>query len=274
MGYGGVLDTFATQLIGSLPQYMTKVMIVAFGVLFLLLAFAAPLHKRYHFTKKHFYTTITAIIFSVTVALIVGNIVLITNSSQNGLSRRYGSIYVSACGQSVEILPQNRYSASAGNGTYTINTDGTMQYLGYMQPGTYDASLGSFFNGIGGALSANVVTLPLGAKQQREIDSSLQLSQFVKSNILGESYLELRSGEACTLAPSMVNIYVYSYTASSDSYERAKLTQHPENYVLSDQTFAHRDCVVVFFGEPREAGGIDCQGYPGVNTSASKEVSL
>ena len=253
---------FALVMNSSLPHYAVRIMLGGAICVIAILVFSAPLHKRYHFTKKSFFGLISTLILSVTLALVATHVALISQSQNGTISRQIGQLSVVACGQEIEISPSSRFSSSAGSGSYSISSNGTMQYLGYERDVAQDGTLGSFFQSAGASISSNVVTLPYGSATRQKLTNDTTLGQFSRINPLGENYLELRSGESCSIAPSMVSIYVHHYDVATKKYETKHLIQHPEQYVLSDMPSDQRDCIVVVFDDPKNGASSTCKGYP------------
>jgi hypothetical protein len=269
-------NVFALMTTSSLPNYMVRIMLGGIAGIVAVLLFAAPLHKRYHYTKKTFFSMICVIVISVTAAMIFTQSALISKSENGAINRRTGQMALFACDQQISIRPNSLLSSTAGNGSYSVTSDGYISFLGYETEPTVDATLGSFFQAIGGSISSNVATIPLNRGSRALLTNSSSLDQFSKTNILGETYLELRSGESCSVTPSMLSIYVYSYNPQSRKYEIRKIIQHPELYVLNDRTYDKRDCIVLVFGDPRENLKSTCNGYPNTAmiTPIIKELSL
>lgn len=263
---------FALVINSSLPRYAIRIMLGGAICVIAILVLSAPLHKRYHFTKKSFFGLVSTLILSVTIALVATHIALISQSQNGTITRRIGQLSVVACGQEIEISPNSRFSGSAGSGSYSIASDGMMQYLGYERDVAQDGTLGSFFQSAGGSISSNVVTLPYVSATT----NSAEVSQFSRVNPLGESYLELRSGESCSITPSMVSIYVHHYDVGTKKYETKHIIQHPEQYIISDVRENQRDCVIVVFNDPKDRSSSTCQGYPSAEllSPGVKDVTL
>jgi hypothetical protein len=271
-----VTTFFGLVTASSLPNYAVRIMLGGIVAILAVLLFAAPLHKRFHYTKKTFFGMICTIVISVTAAMIFTHAALISQSSNGSLNRRTGQLAVFACGQEIAIRPHSAFSSTAGTGSYSVAPSGDMEYLGYATDTKTDATLGSFFKAIGGSISSNIATIPFGPSAKALLTNVTTLDQFSKTNNDQESYLELRSGEACTSSPSMLSIYVFTYDAETKSYVQQKIIQHPELYVLNDRKYDQRDCVVIVFGDPKEGRNLTCHGRPATTNinPAVKELTL
>lgn len=271
-----LVTTFALITGSALPHYAVRIMLGGIVAIIGILLFATPLHQRYRYTKKTFFGMISTIVITVTIALVATHIALISKSANGTITRRYGQMSIFACGQQVEIAPTSVLSATSGDGSYSFSSDGTLQYLGYQTNQDTDAALGSFYQAVGGSISSNVVTIPYDARTKHQLANHQQIDQFTKTNAAGEVYLELRSGEACSVIPDMVSIYVYRYNSGSKKYEKQRIIQHPEAYMFSSRPFATRDCVVVVYGNPKDATTLTCNGYPELHALSPivQELSL
>jgi hypothetical protein len=231
-----------------------------------LLVFAASFHHRYHFTKKAFFTVITCIILATTTALVVINLQLISSSEDSSITRMEGRMSVFACGQEIDILPSSSvFNQSSGDSRHRIYPDGRLEFLGYRTEPETDGSIGSFFKAIGGSISANAVALPYNDATAESIVNNATLARFVKTNPIGEKYLELRSGESCETTPSMVTVFIYEYSPSTHSFAQQRIIQTPEQYILTDKPFGEPDCVVVIYGQPDTKTNLTCTGYPDIS---------
>lgn len=247
----------------DLSQYSVRVLLGSILAIFGLLVFASQIHHRYHFTKKAFYGAITFVVLASTTALTVINIRLITNSDDGAITRLSGKMSVLACGTEIPILPSNTlFNQSSGDSRHRVFPNGKLEFLGYRTAPESDGTLGAFFRSIGGSISANVIALPFNESTNEEVSSSAALTRFVKTNPLGEKYLELRSGEPCDDTPSMVNVFVYEYSSTLHSFAQSRIVTTPEQYTFTDQHFSEPDCIVIVFGSPSSSTELTCRGYP------------
>jgi hypothetical protein len=264
---------FAQSLSDNLSQYSVRVLAGGLLALFLILALASGLHRKYHFTKKAFYTVVASIVLATTVALLMINLKLITSSEDGAINRMQGKMIIFACGQEVSVVPTSTvFSQSSGDSRHRIFPNGDIEFLGYRTSPETDGSLGSFFRAMGGSITSSVVALPYNDATAKSIVNQTALSRFVKTNPAGEKYLELRSGESCDETPSMVNIFLYEYSPSSHSYRLGRLVQTPESYIISDKQFGEPDCIVISYGQPNTTTDLTCHGYPDAQKIVTDQI--
>lgn len=256
----------ALALSEVLSQYSVRILLGGIVAVFGLLIFASHVHHRFHFTKKAFYSSIAFVVLACTSALMIINIQLITNSEDGAITRLSGNMSVFACGLEIPIQPNNSFlNQSSGDSRHKVFSNGKIEFLGYRTEPETDGTLGAFFRSIGGSVSANIVALPFGESISDDIANNVALAKFVKTNPLGEKYLELRSGESCNDTPSMVNVFVYEHSPTLQSFKQTRITTSPEKYLLTDKRFSEPDCIVIVFGNPSQQTDLTCRGYPASN---------
>jgi len=267
---------FALITNSSFPQYAVRIMLGGIICVTAVLLLAAPLHKRYHFTKKTFFGTIATIIISVTFALLATHFALISQSQNGTISKRTAQLSIVACGQEIRIAPSTFFSSGAGSGSYSLRSNGMVQYLGYEQNPSEDGTLGSFFRSAGGSISSNVVTMPSSMNDNQKLTNGAVLNQFYRTNPQGETYIEMRSGESCSVTPSMITIFVYRYDPTTKKYETLRIIQNPERYSISNASLSEHDCIIVMFDDPKKNTLATCSGYPKreLISPIAREVSL
>lgn len=253
----------AQTLSDDLSQYSVRVLLGGIVAVLIVLVFASGIHHRYHFTKKAFYTLLSCIILATTTALLVINLKLITSSEDGAISRLDGKMSIFACGQEISVIPNSTlFSQSSGDSRHRVFPNGDIEFMGYRTAYETDGSLGAFFRAIGGSISANVVALPYNDATEQNIANNSALSKFVKTNPMGEKYLELRSGESCGETPSMTNVFIYEHNSTLHDFTQRRIVQTPEQYTLSNKPFSEPDCIVVIFGKPVDKTDLTCRGYP------------
>lgn len=260
-----MVETFATffgqTLSASVAEYSVRILIGAILTGGIVLLTASVTHHRYHFTKKTFYTLLSGITVATTAALVIVHVMAMTSSDQSSIEKRQARFVISVCEQQFPILSNDFLSSASGTARQKIFEDGRFEYLGYVTDPARDVSLGSFFQAFGGSINASLITLPYPESVESRLANSAGLAQFIKTNPLGERYLEIQSGSACDIFPSMVSVFVYKYSEATNSYTKTRLTQ-PESYIVSTQPVKTMDCVVVIYGHPAEDTNLRCGDYP------------
>lgn len=249
-----------------LSEFSVRVLLGGIASITLLLLFASTIHHRYRFTKKAFFTVLSGVILSVTVALLVTNLRLLQLSADGSLVRKTAKIQIIACEQQVRIVPEGGIlNQSTGDASHQVFEDGTLQYIGYRTNERLDGSLGGFLQAMGGSITANSIALPLSSAMEDSISGNILLQKFVRTNPVGGKYLELRSGETCESTPSMVSVFAYEYSPTTHTYTQKRILRTPEEYQFGDNQFGEPECIVVIFGEPMERTTQSCNGYPDAN---------
>jgi uncharacterized membrane protein len=255
----------ASAMTNDISSYSVRILLGAIVLIALVLVFASYLHHRYHFTKKAFFTIIATISVGTMTALLVSHALLISSTQNATVERRSARMVINVCDQQVPISSDQPLLASVGNGRQRVTENGRLEYLGYTIDPIEDVSIGSFFTAMGAGINANMMTIPYPREVEQSLADSVTLAQFIRSNPLGEQYLELQSGNSCTVYPSMISVYVYRYDEATSMFTQQRLVQ-PETYVISDQPEDRTDCIVVTFGNPSERTDLRCGDYPALGT--------
>lgn len=267
---------FGQTLATTASEYTVRILIGSILAIALVLLFASPLHHRYHFTKKGFFGILTAITLTTTIAFVLIHSLAMSGSEAGSVERRQARIALSVCDQQIPILSEDLLSSSAGSARQKIFDDGTLEYLGYVTDPVKDVSLGAFFQAFGGGISSSVMTLPYSEKLESRLTDSTTLAQFIRTNPLGQRYLELQSGSACSIYPSMISVFTYQYSPEKNMFIQTRLTQ-PEYFVLSKEPKDTMDCIVVIFGDPSSTTNLRCGDYPDadrIEKGTQEEVAL
>ena len=258
---------FATTLTETSANYSVRILVGSVLVLFGVLFIASLVHHRYHYTKKAFFGVLGSIVVAATAGLLVVNIQLLASSENGGIERRSSYIAFNFCDQQLHILPNQILSTAAGNGRQIIYTDGRMEYFGNVTNPSGEQALGPMIRAVGGSLSSNILTFPYPKEVEDTLSNTTTLAQFIRTNPLGERYLELQSGASCDTIPSMVSVYVYRFDEEEDKFVLKRLVQ-PETYIPSSQK--NKDCIVVYFGKPSQSTLLRCGDYPAITEITQK----
>jgi hypothetical protein len=259
--------TFATTLAETSANYAVRILVGSVIVLFGVLFVASIIHHRYHYTKKAFFGVLGSIIVAATAGLLVVNIQLLASSENGGIERRSSYITFNVCDQQLHVLPNQILSSAAGNGRQRIYTDGRMEYVGNVTNPSGELALGPMIRAVGGTINSNVLTFPYPKELENEVSNSTTLAQFIRTNPVGERYLELQSGASCETVPSMVSVFVYRFDDEENMFVLKKLVQ-PETYIPSSNK--NKDCIVVVFGKPTQTTLLRCGDYPSLGDITQK----
>jgi len=267
-----IASNFGQTLSTTVSEYSVRILVGAIIVSGLIIFLASTLQHRYHFTKKAFFTLISGIVIATTAAFGLIHLTAMNESESGSIERREARFVISVCEQQIPILSSDLFSSATGSARQKVFDEGRFEYLGYVTDPERDVSLGSFFQAFGGSINASVMTLPYPKGVESRLANSATLAQFIKTNPIGERYLELKSGSSCDIFPSMISAYTYRYDAPKNAYEQARLTQ-PENFVISSKDRETMDCIVVIYGEPSESTNLRCGEYPDADRITTKPSS-
>ena len=258
---------FATTLAETSANYSVRILVGSVLVLFGVLCIASLVHNRFHYTKKAFFGALGSIIVAATAGLLVVNIQLLASSENGGIERRSAYITFNVCDQQLHVLPNQILSTASGNGRQQIYTNGRMEYFGNVTSPSEEMALGPMIRAAGGTLNSSVFTFPYPKELENDVSNSTTLAQFIRTNPLGERYLELQSGASCETIPSMVSVFVYRFDDEENKFVLKRLTQ-PETYIPSSNK--NKDCVVVMFGKPSQTTLLRCGDYPAISDITQK----
>lgn len=251
----------ALAINGNTANYSLRVFYGGIVALFLSILLASLLHKRFHFTKKSFFTSISVIVFFSTASLLLAHIGILTGQDTK-YAERYGRVAVVVCGQNIKFGQSSAFESSAGSTTNMIFADGRVVFRGYTDHVASNASVGEFFKSIGGSISSNIASIPYPASVSRLVPAGSIPESFTHTNPLGEKYLELKNGTQCDITQSKITTVVYSQSGNTGKFDKQIIQQKPEAYQMSKSPVGHEDCVVVVFGERGENPAYTCSGYP------------
>lgn len=261
------------SLSSSLSQYSVRVYLGGVVCILFILLIASGLHHRFKFTKRAFFGVISGIVLSVTATLLLINLQLINRSAEGGLTKKTGKMSIFVCGQELSIRPDSSlFTGSTGDSRHKVYPNGTLEYLGYSTEPSTDGSLGSFFRATGGSISSNVLAIPYNDQTASTAVNQATLTKFVKTNPIGEKYLELRSGEPCETTPSKVSVFVYEFNPNSKLFSKQRILEFPEQYILSTRPTDEQDCLVIVYGDPMTDTELTCQGYPDISKVSTMKL--
>lgn len=250
----------ATITNASATQLSIRVLLSAIAATAIVLVFSSYLHRRYHFTKKGFFTLLSGIAISSMLGLLMVIAALAMATPSKSLTRREARLAISVCDQQLMIQPTLAFAESSGSSTQKMYPDGRVEFVGFAKDAK-QFTLASILEANGGSLSASHITLPYPPQLEESLSKATDLAQFVRTTPTGLRYIEMQTGSACELFPSMVRAFVYRYERSIDKFVLYQLTQ-PEMYALPESTGRQADCIVLVYGDPKASLTQRCGDYP------------
>lgn len=255
MDFGWSLTAFSTT-----NTTTSRTLLGGIAALLVVFLIAVPLHSRFHFTKKHFYSSIVLIVTGVSFLLALP---FIQGWQQAGSGQKHIEAYLDiyVCDQKLPIGAASPLYNATGDTKHKVFSDGRAVFSGFVDD-ERDKTLGSFFRAMGGSLSNATLAIPYSSLEDLSSTNERIIETFTKSNPLGEEYLELRSGDACSTAiPSKLEVYVYRYDTSLGRYTVMHIQDSTTNYIISD-TPDKPDCIIITFDEPSQTTTLTCSSHP------------
>lgn len=224
------------NLEATLTTYSLSVLAV--GTFFLVLFAAISLKKKKlsASAKKTLFLAIAASAIVPTLVMAVTTIYLNMISSSNGPVHWHADFEIYACGQELELKDPTGLSNKIGTATLHEHNDKRVHLEGVVvEPD--DASLGEFFQVIGGELTQNSVTIPTTT-----------------------DILTYTTGDACGTAAGSLQVFVYQ--VNDEGYYSQQKLSDPASYIISPQSnIPPGDCVIVEFDTPKEQTEKLCRSY-------------
>jgi uncharacterized membrane protein len=214
-----------------------KLVLIGMGVVALLILIAMFTSKKNELLKRIIFNSLIIVVAVPTIVLIFNTVTINLASWSNGPVHWHADYEVWACGQKLNLVDPTGWSNKIGTPTLHEHNDDRIHLEGVaLIP--YDASLGRFFNVIGGKLSSNVLTFP------------------DKNGLVNYA-----NGALCPdTTASLVQTYVYRAEANR-TFRQFKL-RYPETYVLSPQSqVPPGDCIIIVFGPASPVTDKLCQSW-------------
>jgi hypothetical protein len=219
-----------------LAGFSWKILSVASLLLILLAGISLANKKLKPVTKTILFFSIVATVILPTVYLAASTIYLNNISSSKGPVHWHADFEIWTCGQEIELKDPVGLSNKLGTPTLHEHNDKRIHLEGVVVK-PEDASVGRFFQVIGGSLTPTSFTIPTNA---------------------GE--LSWHNGMLCNGQEAQVQVFVYK-TDSQKYYYQQKL-ENPQSYIISPQSnVPPGDCIIVEFDIPKERTQQLCRSY-------------
>ena len=270
--------------------------VVATGiVLILLLLLASQVNKRWPRLKLPLFLIISGLVTATTVFLIGSTIYLNVVSDSGGPVHWHAEIEFWACGSELELKDPHKFlSNKVGSPVLHEHNDKWIHLEGVVVDLEKDATIGHFLETVGGGLDSDKFRLPInddGLFVEDETDgdrpSSLnsaterQLQEHVKQTEDDAYYLEFSNGQTCGPEAAEVQVFVYQFDESNDTYKQTKLVEGAQvvqqvsvgqkeaislesaaNFIIRDNSqIPPGDCIIIEFDTPRPFTDKLCRQY-------------
>jgi len=220
----------------SLHSYSFLIIGVASFFLLVLTLLAMKFKKSSHHVKLLLFSAMIAAIILPTIFLSVSTVVVNVRSVSKGPVHWHADIEVWACGKEIELKDPKGLSNKIGTATLHEHKDKRIHLEGVV--GKHgDASLGKFFNVIGGQLTSFSLIVPTVNGDQ--------------------SYIQ---GQTCPDG-TVGEVQTFVYKTENGMYTQQKLPT-PEEYSISPYSqVPEGDCVIVEFDAPKDKTDKLCRSY-------------
>ncbi len=214
-----------------------NLLLLATVVLIVLAFISLKIKKPKEGTKKVLFTGIAAAIIIPTIYMIISTLYLNLISSSRGPVHWHADIEIWACGTEVNLKDPIGWSNKIGTPILHEHNDKRIHMEGVVvRP--IDASLGRFFNVIGGGLTPTAMWVPTN-----------------------NGMVSIQNGNNCLAGvPGELQVFVYQ-TDKDEYYAQQKLT-NPQDYIISpDMNVPAGDCIIVEFDSPKSRTDKICRSY-------------
>lgn len=253
----------ASTIATSISNLSVAITCVAIVVLFVLITIAIATHEVRPRLKGPLFTLIVTIVLLSTLVLSSASIALNFSSPTGGPVRWSADFQVWACDNQLDLRdPRGVLTDRIGSPVLFEKNDGRIHYNGTPTNLPHDVTLGSFMQVVGGDISTDSLIFPinndggfLGTPKAPE-----QIQSYIHSNNEG-SYVRFLSGQTCGLQKASVQVFVYQFDESTNTYRQTKIDD-PASYEISHQTSVPPgDCIIMEFAPQKDRTDHLCQSY-------------
>lgn len=211
-------------------------LLTAPGVLFFLTLLSILFKDKPETLKYLLFGGIMAVILLYTGYLVWSTITKNVKSATGGPVHWHADFEIFSCGQPIEIIDPEGFSNKIGTETVHEHNDKRIHIEGALLDLKH-ASLGYFFNVIGGSLDNTYLTVPTN-----------------------DDLITLEEGQICPDG-SKAHMQVFLYKTEGKTFSQRKL-EKPQKYVISPHSqVPPGDCVIIEFGKVKERTDKLCNFY-------------
>lgn len=239
-------------------------------LLVILVVAAAILKDKFPIINKGLFGGIIIAIVVPTLVLIGSTIYLNSISFTKGPVHWHADFEIWTCGNEIELQdPAGTLSNKIGTPTLHEHNDRRIHLEGVpVTPA--DASLGKFFNVIGGQITKTSLSVPLnsnGSIFEDNIDGDGKSSLYanlVTPNMIHESsngrFLNVSNGSGCEDKESKVQVFLYRMKSATE-YVQTKI-KDPANLVIKGESqVPPGDCLIIEYDEVKDFTDKLCEQY-------------
>jgi hypothetical protein len=242
------------------------------GLIILTIA-AAFLKDRVPRLKAPLFALIVLIMAGSTLTMIGSTVYLNVKSESGGPIHWHADFEVWACGNELELRdPTATFSNKIGTSTLHEHNDHRVHLEGVAVDKENDASLGKFFNVIGGAITDTAMVVPLNEDTNMTFEDEFDGDgpattnpQFVSDYILNDGengrVAYFQDGQTCGSEDAEVQVFAYRLDEATNTYMQTKV-EDPKSYVIKeDPNVPPGDCIIFEFDVTKDKTDKLCEQY-------------
>jgi len=269
---GTVLSYMASaDLEGSINSLSLTTVGVAVVLLIIFIILSLTLVKKWPQVKLPLFLAIAVTVISATLTIAGSTVYLNTHSLTGGPVHWHADFEVWVCGNELNLRDPVGLSNKIGTPTLHEHNDKRIHLEGVpITP--KDASLGKFMDVVGGQLTSNTLVVPLNDNDYFNDTPATQdgdgngapapelVTPFIHTQADGK-VAEFISGQKCGDQTAQVQVFVYQYNQTNDTYSQMKL-KDPANYsITGNENVPPGDCVIMQFGPATDRTPYLCKQY-------------
>jgi hypothetical protein len=215
-----------------------SIYVLFLGIIFLLLFALISLKakKIKPEGKRTLFGAIAVCVLTPTLILILTTIYLNVSSISHGPVHWHADFEIWKCGQEISLKDPKGLSNKLGTSTLHEHNDKRIHLEGLVMDKN-DASLGNFFNVIGGELVNKKLSVPTN-----------------------EGVLTLQNGMNC--GNQVRELQVFVYKTDKDGYFYQQKLKDPQNYIISPESnVPPADCIIIELDTPKDKTNKFCRSY-------------
>ena len=237
LAHGGeeVLEVVGPTLDQVIRSNSIKFSLLAGGVVLILTILSVLLREKSTWLKYILFGGFIIVILANTIYLSASTIYLNQQSTTGGPVHYHADFEIWNCGQKVEIKDPEGLSNKVGTEVVHEHNDDRIHIEGVILD-KHDASLGHFFESIGGKLHKDHMSIPAE-----------------------NGLLELETGQICNGERGILQVFVYKTDGRNFSQRKVN---DPQNYIISPHSqVPPGDCVIIEFDKEKERTEKVCNFY-------------
>ncbi len=282
VAHGGASDAHETasqvtnglsDIQGDIGSAMVRSVLLAGAVIITLAVIAAFAKDRWPRLKTPLFISIATVVAFTTLFIAGATVYLNTIADSGGPVHWHADYEVWACGNQLNVRdPEGVLSNKIGTSTLHEHKDGRIHLEGVVIDAKKDATLGRFFQVIGGSISSTELTVPLNRADKSLFEDAVDgdgptdkyadlINPYVVTQADGNRFAHFVNGNKCGDREAQVQVFVYKYNQDTGTYYQQKIAD-PADYVYSpESTVPPGDCVIIEFDTAKEQTDKLCEQY-------------